>query len=130
MILNTSAYSVPLVQAGITYNGTLGFWESATSFSSIGNSTVIHDYAVFGKLAYTSSPGAYPTGYDPDLFYYGFSYVHYTPVAYGNQPSYIVRFGLASSLEDAMERTPIIFADGLAPYYQVVDAIDARVKND
>jgi hypothetical protein len=112
MILNTSAYSVPLVQAGITYNGTLGFWESATSFSSIGNSTVIHDYAVFGKLAYTSSPGAYPTGYDPDLFYYGFSYVHYTPVAYGNQPSYIVRFGLASSLEDAMERTPIIFADG------------------
>jgi hypothetical protein len=112
MILNTSSYSVSLVQSGITYNGTLGFWESATSFSSIGNSTVIHDYAAFGKLAYTSSPGAYPTGYDPDLFYYGFSYVHYTPVAYGNQPSYIVRFGLASSLEDAMERTPIIFADG------------------
>jgi len=23
--------------------------------------------------------------------------------------------------------TPIVFADGLAPYYQVVDAIDARV---
>jgi hypothetical protein len=112
MILNTSAHSVLLVQAGITYNATDGFWECATSFSSIGNSTVIHDYAVFGKLAYTSSPGAYPTGYDPDLFYYGFSYVHYTPVAYGNQPSYIVRFGLASSLEDAMERTPIIFADG------------------
>jgi hypothetical protein len=23
--------------------------------------------------------------------------------------------------------TPIVFSDGLAPYYQVVDAIDARV---
>jgi len=112
MILNTSAYSVPLVQAGITYNGTLGFWESATSFSSIGNSAVIHDYAVFGKLAYTSSPGAYPDGYDSALFYYGFSYVHYTPVESPAPLSYIVRFGLASSLEDAMERTPIIFADG------------------
>ena len=112
MILNTSAYAVPLVQAGITYNAATGFWESSSSFSSIGNSTVIHDYAVLGKLAYTSSPGAYPNGYNPDLFYYGFSYVHYTPVAYGNQPSFIVRFGLASSLENAMERTPIVFADG------------------
>ena len=112
MILNTSAYSVPLVQAGITYNGTLGFWECATSFSSIGNSTVIHDYAVFGKLSYTSTPGSYPTGYNPDLFYYGFLYSHYTPVAIGSAPSYIFRFGLASTLEDAMNRTPIIFSDG------------------
>lgn len=113
MILNTSAYSVPLVQAGITYNGTLGFWESSTSFSSIGNSTVIHDYAVFGKLAYTSSPGAYPTGYDPDLFYYGFSYVHYVPNPTSlTAPTNTFRFGLASTLEDAMNRIPIIFDDG------------------
>jgi len=113
MILNTSAYSVPLVQAGITYNGTLGFWECATSFANIGNLGIIHDYAVFGKLAYTSSPGAYPTGYDPDLFYYGFSYVHYVPNPTSLiAPTATYRFGLAETTEDAMERTPIIFSDG------------------
>lgn len=113
MILNTSAYSVPLVQAGITYNGTLGFWECASSFSFFGNNNIIHDYAVFGKLAFTSSPGAYPTGYDPALFYYGFSYVHYVPNPTSlAAPTSTFRFGLAATLEDAMERTPIIFADG------------------
>jgi hypothetical protein len=117
MILAPSAYSVSLVAAGITYNKTLGFWESATSLTGIGNYPIgagfyIHDYAVFGKLSYTSTPGSYPTGYNPDLFYYGFLYSHYTPVAIGSAPSYIFRFGLASTLEDAMNRTPIIFSDG------------------
>lgn len=113
MILNTSAYSVPLVQAGITYNGTLGFWECASSFSFFGNNNIIHDYSVFGKLAYTSSPGAYPAGYDSALFYYGFSYVHWVPNPTSlTAPTSTFRFGLAATLEDAMERTPIIFADG------------------
>ena len=113
MILNISAHSVPLVQAGITYNAATGFWESSNSFSSIGNSTVVHDYAVFGKLAYTSSPGAYPTGYDPDLFYYSFGYTLYTPNSTSLvAPTSIYRFGLASTLEDAMNRNPIIFSDG------------------
>jgi len=113
MILNTSAYSVPLVQAGITYNGTLGFWECASSFSFFGNNNTIYDYSVFGKLAYTSSPGAYPAGYDSALFYYGFSYVHYVPNPTSlTAPTITFRFGLAATLEDAMERTPIIFADG------------------
>lgn len=113
MILNTSAYAVPLVQAGITYNAANGFWESSNSFSSIGNSTVIHDYAVFGKLAYTSSPGAYPTGYNPDLFYYGFSYVHFVPNPTSlTAPTATYRFAIAATTEDAMNRTPIIFSDG------------------
>lgn len=122
MILNNT-YSMPLfqdeiihsgiiIQGAISYNSALGFWECVTPFASIGNSTFIHDYAVFGKLAYTSSLGAYPTGYDPDLFYYGFSYTHYTPVTIPAPLSFIVRFGLAATPEDAMNRTPIVFATG------------------
>lgn len=124
MILNTSAYAMTLVQdeiirsgtiiqGAINYNSALGFWECVTPFANIGNLEFIHDCAIIGKLAYTSDPGAYPTGYDPDLFYYGFQYIHYVPNHTAlTTPTATYRFGLAATTEDAMERTPIIFSDG------------------
>ena len=119
MKLTTRVRTLYLHGAGVSYDSVSGLWEKATIFEmgttdgEFLNPSGIHDFAVFGRLVLVGTVGDYPTGYDPNLFYYGFFYTHYVPnpsslVA----PTSNIRFGLAATTEDAMNRTPVIFSTG------------------
>ena len=113
-IINQSS-GTRLYGVDVTYDSATGFWESPSNFATDGtslNPNVLHDYTVFGKLVFIGTPGTYPTGYDPDLFYYAFYYVHYVPNPTSfAAPTNTFRFGLALTPEDGMNRIPVIFAD-------------------